>query len=313
MSGAAAPRLRLGLQLPIQAQSTIFVEDWERDAGPDEMAAIARRADELGFDYLGVCDHAVIPRSRADRMGTTWYDTVATLSWLAGITERVRLLSHVYVLPARHPLIAAKQFATLDRLSGGRAIMGVGVGHVVEEFALRRVDFDMRGIVADEAIEVVRKAFIDEWVDHDGDVFHVHELAIAPRPVQQPIPIWVGGSSRRALRRAAEHGDGWIPQGTPRDQMPAQIATIRELRERSELADRQIDLGAMAEPLYVGDPGWDVGRWTLTGGPDEHAERLRAFAEMGCGHVQVRVRSRSADEYIDQLERVATEVAPLLG
>src|SRR5437867_6465655 len=127
-------RLVYGMQLPVQAQSTYFVEPWEREAGADELAAVAAACDESGFFYVAVCDHVAVPRDRADAMGTTWYDPIATLSWLAARTERVRLLSHVYVLPYRHPLVSAKAFATLDALSGGRAIAGVGAGHVAAEF-----------------------------------------------------------------------------------------------------------------------------------------------------------------------------------
>src|SRR5439155_17582486 len=111
-----------GMQLPIQAQSTIFVEEWEKTAGAAELAAVARACDDAGFDYVAVCDHVAIPRSKAETMSTTWYDTVATLGFLAGVTTRVRLLSHVFVAAYRHPLQTAKAFATLDALSNGRAI-----------------------------------------------------------------------------------------------------------------------------------------------------------------------------------------------
>ena len=112
-------RLRYGMQLPIQAQSTYFVEDWEKEAGAFELASVARACDGSGFDYVAVCDHVAIPRANASTMNTTWYDTVATLSWLAGITSNVRLLSHVYVPAYRHPLQTAKAFSTLDALSNG--------------------------------------------------------------------------------------------------------------------------------------------------------------------------------------------------
>ena len=110
--------LAFGMQLPIQAQSTVFVEEWEKTAGARELAAVARACDAAGFAYVAVCDHVAI-RGRADAMSTTWYDTIATLGWLAGVTERVGLLSHVYVTAYRHPLQTAKAFATLDALSGG--------------------------------------------------------------------------------------------------------------------------------------------------------------------------------------------------
>ena len=143
------------MQLPIQAQSEMFVADWERTSGPDELVAIARKADETGFFYLGVCDHIAIPRRLAPAMGTTWYDPVATLGLLAGVTSRVRLLPHVWVAAYRHPLQSAKSMATLDHLSGGRLILGVGAGHVPEEFAELGVDFRRRGKLLDEAIDAL--------------------------------------------------------------------------------------------------------------------------------------------------------------
>ncbi len=133
--------LAYGIQLPIQAQSTAFVEPWELEAGRDELAAIARACDDAGFAYVAVCDHVAIPREKAAAMNTTWFDTVATLGWLAAVTTRTRLLSHVYVAAYRHPLATAKAFATIDALSGGRAILGVGTGHVEAEFALLGVPF----------------------------------------------------------------------------------------------------------------------------------------------------------------------------
>ncbi len=127
-------RVEIGIQLPIQAQSTAFVEPWEADAGASELAAIARACDDAGFGYVAVCDHVAVPVDKAEVMGSEWWDTVATLGWLAGITERVRLVSHVAVPAYRHPLAMAKAFATLDAVSGGRAVMGVGAGHVEGEF-----------------------------------------------------------------------------------------------------------------------------------------------------------------------------------
>ena len=133
-----------GMQLPIQSQSTLYVADWEKESGPAELARIARVADESGFFYVGVCDHTAIPRRLADAMGTIWYDTTATLGWLAAVTTRTHLLSHVLILAQRHPLRAAKELSTIDHLSGGRLIVGVGAGHVPEEYELLTGDFAER-------------------------------------------------------------------------------------------------------------------------------------------------------------------------
>src|SRR5882724_1965929 len=110
-----------GMQLPIQSQSTLYAEPWEGAAGAAELAEVTKAADRLGFFYVGVCDHVAIPHSHAGAMSTIWYDTMTTLGFLAGITENVRLLSHVAIPAYRHPLVSAKAVATLDALSGGRA------------------------------------------------------------------------------------------------------------------------------------------------------------------------------------------------
>lgn len=289
-----------GMQLPVQAQSTYFVEPWEHDAGPAEMAAVAVAADHSGFFYVGVCDHVAIPAELVPAMSAVWYDTVATLGWLAAQTTTTRLLSSVFNVTYRHPLVTANSFATLDRLSGGRTILGVGAGHVVKEFAALDVDFGSRGAATDEALRVIDVA-LREGV--------VGEVSIEPRAVQQPRPpIWVGGGAPAAVRRAARHADGWLPQGTPLDQMPPLVDLYR-----SERGDDTGDIGAISEWIYVGDPSWDLGRPAVTGTPEQIAEVLRKWAAVGVNHLQVRFPSRSASELVDQVTAFGTTVGPLLA
>ncbi|MFI2368394.1 TIGR03619 family F420-dependent LLM class oxidoreductase [Streptomyces sp. NPDC018833] len=301
-----------GMQLPVQSQSTLYAEPWEAAAGPGELVEIARTADRSGFAYLAACDHVAIPRRLADAMSTVWYDPVATLSFLAAATERVRLLSHVAVVGLRHPLLTAKQYATLDHLSGGRLVLGVGAGHVREEFDALGVDFDDRGSVLDETIDALRVALGPaEYPEFTGERFSFAGLGQRPRPAQERVPLWVGGSSPAAVRRAALKGDGWLPQGDPRDRLPAQIARIRVLRERAGIKAPFV-IGAITEPLYVGEPAWRTGRRTLTGKPQALADSLRAYAGTGVDQIQVRFRSRSAAELTDQMAAFAAEVAPHL-
>jgi probable F420-dependent oxidoreductase len=305
--------LAYGIQLPIQAKSKTFVEDWELNAGAEELAAIVRKADATGFFYVAVCDHLAVTKPMDAHMGTTWYDTVATLGWIAGITSNVRILSHVYVMSYRHPLHTAKSFLTLDELSGGRAILGVGAGHLEGEFDLLGLDYAARGAVTDAAVDVVRAAFTDEYPDVETPYWgRLHDAGLAPRPRQQRLPIWVGGSSKAALRRAATRGDGWLPQGTPRADMPDQIAYLLEQRRQAH-GDEPIDLGTITELLYVGDATWDVGDGTLTGAPTSIAERLNEFGAMGVSHLQIRFRSRSLSELLDQMDAFHRDVAPHLG
>jgi probable F420-dependent oxidoreductase len=308
-------RLVYGMQLPIQAQSGTMSEPWELSAGPDDIVAIARQADEGGFAYVGVCDHVVVDRRPPmGHMQPTWYDTVATLSYLAALTTRVRLLSNVAILAYRHPLVTAKQWTTLDRLSGGRAILGVGAGWSASEFALLGADFAGRGDLCNQAIDVIRAAFLSEYPVVDTPTWSLDgNFGVAPRPVQSPIPIWIGGRGKPALRRVAERGDGWVPQGSLRDQIGAEIAFIESHRALVR-PDATIDYGFVSEPVYVGHPSWDVSdRPTLRGSPDELAANLRSLHDLGINHVQVRFRARGTDEVLDQMSAWSADVAPLLN
>ena len=302
----------LGIQLPIQSQSTIYVEEWELGAGPDELAAVARQAEESGFFYVAVCDHTAIPRRLAPAMSTTWYDTIATLGWLAGVTTTIRLLSHVYVAAQRHPLRSAKEFATLDVLSKGRLIIGVGAGHVREEFDLFGPPFEERGRALDEAVDALAAALGDEFPTLPGPRWPATDMGVAPRPVQRPRPpIWVGGSSPAALRRAAVRGDGWLPQTVRRDEMAAQVAELLRLR-RQHRGGAPIDIGALAGVVFLGTPRHELPRGVVTGPGEQIAENLGELLAMGVSHLQLRFPSRSADELCDQIAAFGAEVAPLL-
>jgi len=302
-----------GIQLPIQSQSTIYVEPWEPGAGPAELAAVARACEAAGFFYVGVCDHTFIPERLAGAMSTTWYDTIATLGWLAGVTSEIRLLSHIYVAALRHPLRAAKEFATVDVLSSGRVICGVGAGHVTEEFDLMGPAFDERGAATDEAVSGLALGLTQEYPELPGPRWPASGVGLRPRPVQSPRPpIWVGGSSPAALRRAARFADGWLPQSVgPNVEL---LARLHELRD--EYRDgAPLDIGSISYPLYLGTPpaGDELPRGTVQGSADQLAGYLRPFGEAGVGQIQVRFPARSAEELCDQVTRFGAEVIPLVN
>jgi probable F420-dependent oxidoreductase len=201
-----------GLGLPVVQQVPAFGGAWERDAGGAEIVRFAREADRLGYRYVACSDHVLVAASRAAVMGATWYEPVATLGFVAGATERIGLLSHVLVLPYRHPLEVAKAWGTLDRLSGGRVILGVGSGHAKPEFRILGAPWEERGRATDEAIAAVRSAWRDEVATFEGEEVRFRNVMVAPRPARfGGPPVWVGGNGPRALRRAALLGDGWIP------------------------------------------------------------------------------------------------------
>jgi alkanesulfonate monooxygenase SsuD/methylene tetrahydromethanopterin reductase-like flavin-dependent oxidoreductase (luciferase family) len=291
----------LSTLLPIQTQSRIFFQEWEAHAGPAELARIAQAADRAGYFAVGVCDHVAIPDDLVPTMSSHWQDCIGTLSWLAAQTERIHLLSNVYVLPFRHPLVAAKEFATLDWLSGGRVVVGVGAGHVEAEFAALGVDHPSRGRILEQKLPPLLEALEHEC--HDG-------LQARPRPVQSPRPpVWVGGSSAGAIRRAAAYADGWLPQGPADD---AKIARLHEVRAQHGRDHLPFAIGHIVAPVRLGASGDAPDPGTITGTPEAIAEQILATTPDGANQLQIAFRADSCAEHCDQLERFAAEVAPML-
>ena len=275
-----------GIQLPIQAKSIRTSAPWERDpeVGTADIVRAAQACDNAGFFYVAVCDHVVVSPAAAIEggMSTTWYDPIATLSYLAAATTQTRLMTNVYVAAYRPIDQTAKHFGTLDALSGGRAILGVGVGHLQSEFDALGVSFADRGRLTNAAIDGVKQA----WAGSGPDL----QL---PAPVQSPRPpIWIGGAGAPALRRVAERGDGWIPQGTPRAQMANAIAVIRSRRDEVR-PGVQLDIGYIHEYVYVGDANWDFdGEYTVSGSDQRIIDTCNEMGAMGVNHLQMRLRAR---------------------
>jgi probable F420-dependent oxidoreductase len=300
-----------GMRLPVQAQSTAYAEPWESGGGAHEIVSVARVAEHSGLAYVAVGDHVAVPKIDAGELSTTWFDCVATLSFVAAATHRVRLLSHGYAPALRHPLAAAKQWATLDALSGGRAILGVGCGGLPGEFAALDVDHGGRDAALDEALDALRAALDAEFSSHHGPRWSYDDMGISPRPCQPRLPVWIAGSTDAALRRAAERADGWVPSGPPEGGMTVAIARLRELLERQGRAGEPFTVGVRSGPLYIGEPRWDVGR-AVHGSAEQVASFLRVLAGLGVDQIEVAFRSRDVHELYDQIRVFGADVAPLV-
>lgn len=211
-------------------------------AEPDQLLGIARAAEEAGFHGVLLSDHLFFPGRLASRYpysedgtpgfdGTTPFpDPWTTIAAMAAVTERLRFGTLVYILPLRHPLEVAKAVGTASLLSGGRVALGCGAGWIREEFEVLGVDFETRGGRMNEMIEVMRKAWSGRSVEHHGRFFDFGPLQMSPPP-PAPVPIYVGGLSRAALRRAARLGDGWIGTGQTPEEAVRYVAELRALRE----------------------------------------------------------------------------------
>jgi probable F420-dependent oxidoreductase len=301
-----------GMQLPIQTLTRTLVDPWEDAATVADLVEIAERAEATGHRFVGVCDHVAIPDDDyAARMTTTWYDTIATLGYLAAHTSTVHLLSVIYVAGYRHPLQTASAFGTIDHLSGGRAILGVGAGHVANEFKALGVDFADRGPLLDETLDALAGVWDDTYVSFSGKRYRYEDVGVAPRPVDGALPTWVGGSGRRAWQRAGRKADGYIPMGNAVDQYPEIVDTIRAAAADAG-RDPDLAIGFMPGWAYLTGPPPDDLPPAMNIGAEALATELRAAREAGANTMHMKFRSRTKSEYLEQIDAFAETVVPLV-
>src|SRR5438552_34555 len=275
-------RMQLGIHLPHAGSQ----------ATPDLIKRHARRAEALGLSDVWVSEHIIVPRKQFPR-SPLFYDPVLTLTWVAAVTERVRLGTSVIVLPMRHPLPLAKELSTLQNLSGGRLILGVGVGWLEAEFNALGVPFKERGRRMDEGIAMMRAVWSQDPVSFAAKTIPavVDEMRMLPRPVA-PIPIWIGGTSEPALERALRL-DGWHGSRATPEQAAPIVARLRTRRPEPEFATS----------LRYGWNGRD---------PGELRARLDGYAAAGVDHVLVEPAERELSDWLAAVERVAKAAEGML-
>lgn len=217
----------------------VLPNNWGLD-DPSAVVALGVAAEDRGLDSVWVNHHVINVGYIADRLqDRPYYDALTTLAWVGARTERIALGTSVLVLPYLHPMVLAKELATIDQLSGGRVIAGVGVGSLPEENAILGVGYDDRGSRADVCLGVMRSLWDQGPSDVEGADVDLDAVVAAPKPRQGLLPIWVGGSGAPARRRAARFGQGWHPMcsrsGLAR-RMPEMVEALeREGRRRSDL------------------------------------------------------------------------------
>ncbi|MDP6550345.1 MAG: LLM class F420-dependent oxidoreductase [Dehalococcoidia bacterium] len=290
---------------------------------PDALATVARQGDQLGFDYMVFPDHVVQPRGitslypytvKGDfagekRGGGEWLEQLVALGFLAAVTERIRLVTSVMIVPHRPAMLCAKMLATVDVLSQGRLIVGVGVGWMEEEFvALDAPPFAKRGAVTNEYL----RAFIELWTNDnpafEGEFVRFSNLTFLPKPVQKPHPpIWVGGQSRPAIRRAAQLGNAWHPVGaTPAtplepEQLVKDMATLRVFAERAGRDPAEIEV-ALKAPIYDPDTTSIGGRRRFSGTADDVRRDIETYTELGVGHLIFDIRKPELSQTLKAME-----------
>ena len=295
-------------------------------ASTAEQGAYARQlaqvVEDSGFDSIWVADRTVYPHELAERYPDKWgpgrddirgqdvLEPVTTLGFIAGSTRTVRLGFAVMVLPFRHPVLNAKMVTTLDVLSGGRVMFGVGVGWMPEEFEAMGAEFNTRGRVTDEHLEMFKALCTEEVAAYSGEYVQISDSTFFPKPLQEPHPpIWVGGSSPAALRRTARLGDGWLPTRLSPTEFETGLQRLRRLRaEGGRSADSVV--AGLSLPLHLDAPRkTDQGeRQPFSGAPSEIIGDLRRYRDAGLEYLVVIVASADRDYTIESIKRFAGEI-----
>ena len=269
--------MRLGIHLPHIG----------RKAGPDAIRRAALQAEALGFADVWVSEHIILPKAAPYPPSPAFYEPILTLTWAAAVTNRVGLGTSVIVLPMHHPVPMAKQIATLQCLSGGRVIFGIGVGWLEAEFAALGTPFRERGRRMDESIALMRALWSQDPVSFETRAVpaEIADMRMQPPP-SHTIPIWVGGSSEPALARAVRLCDGWHGTRLTPDKAAPIVERLR--RERPE--------PGFAISLRTGWDGKDAG---------ELRDRLAAFSSAGVGHVLAEPADRELGDWLSSVEKIA--------
>ncbi|OCB54699.1 LLM class F420-dependent oxidoreductase [Mycobacterium malmoense] len=283
--------VRLSVATPVVTMFPKTSGDWERHASIEDLAQIAEAADRLGYHHLTCSEHVALPAAEAQRRGTRYWDPLATFGYLAARTRRIRLATNVLVLGYHHPLEIAKRYGTLDRVSNGRLVLGVGVGSLEEEFDLLGAPFADRGPRADDALEALRASLSVPEPAYHGAFYSFDGMVVDPCAVQARVPIWVGGRTLRSLRRAATLADGWAP-------FAVGLTQARDWLRRFELRP---GFEVVLPPPAPLDP---------IGEPERTRDAVGEAAAHGATIVPAVFRHTSLPHYLDNLQALAELHSP---
>lgn len=294
-------------------QVGVILPNYSRLGHRENLEAIARAADDLGYDSIWTTDHVMMARGQEEPYGHV-LEALLSLTYLAGFTRRVKLGISVLVFPMRQPVLIAKQVATLDQLSGGRVILGVGAGWNEREFGFLGAEFGNRGRRFNEAIQVLRTLWTEPDPQFEGEFVSFKDALFSPRPLQPGgPPIWLGGPSEAALRRAATLCDGWHPVGASVDEFRQGMQRIAELSNGRSITGSlrlRVSVGRTL-PEERGRTG--AIRATASGTPDQVITTLKNYQAVGLQHLVAGFDESGLQAYLEDMRRFAEEVRPALN
>ncbi|HYF46855.1 MAG TPA: LLM class F420-dependent oxidoreductase [Acidimicrobiales bacterium] len=290
--------MRVGIITPIVILLPRSHNQWEVDASVEDLVEVAQAADRFGYHHLTASEHIAIPVDVEARRGMRYWDLLSTLSYLAACTQSIRLATNMVVLPYHHPLEVVKHYGTLDRLSGGRLVLGVGVGSLREEFDLLGKGFEGRGDRADDALRAIRASWGRREPQYDGEHYAFRDVVVDPTGVQDQPPVWVGGRTPRSLRRALELGDAWVPFLLGPDEVRSMLDRAMAT-PTAEARTRPLDVALWPEPAL-----------DVLGEAARVREQAEEHLAAGATILNYRFPSRSLAHHLEQMEAL-TEVLDL--
>jgi probable F420-dependent oxidoreductase len=300
--------MQFGLSLP----------HFQQMASPEAIRRVAQWAEQMGYDGIWVSDHIVIPASAVDRFGSVFYEPLTVLAYAAACTTRIRLGTTVIILPYRNPVVTAKVLSTLDVLSGGRVTTGMAVGWTEDEFKALGVPFQERGALSDEYLAAFKALWTQEKPAFRGQYVRFENIAFEPKPVQKPhIPIWIGGNSKRAIRRAVALGDGWHPTRPLVEDVRAGVAYLRDVCAQRGRDPKSLQI-AVRQPLKFYDgAAASIKRRPLLGSTQKIIADIGQYQAAGVQYFMLdtfysapELAQETVDSMLATIERFAADVMP---
>lgn len=287
------------------------IAPWEAKAGGAEVLRFAKLADQQSWDWITIPEHLVMPTPMAEAMGTRFMEGIAAAAVLMGATQRIRMLTYILALPYRHPLLLAKQIATMEFIAGGRFTLGTAIGHLEDEFKVLGVPFAKRGKITDEYLMALKEAWTADKPNFDGEFVKFKDVVIEPKPIQKPHPpIYIGGNSDAAMRRAVRHGNGWIPWLVTAETLPGCLEQMRRM-PGWEQHEGKFEVMVTTTAYNVDDHHTIKGETTVSADRDSVLREVEGLQKAGATSVQVRPpRLETIEQALDWITWYDQEIIP---
>jgi probable F420-dependent oxidoreductase len=306
--------MQLVFAMPHLTEVRAITTEWERAVTGPQQQALARHAEQLGYAMIAVPEHFVIPNEHVDLSGAFHLAAYPAMAFHAGATSKIRVNSCIAILPVQHPIVTAKNLATMDWLTGGRVTVTFASGWLKGEFAALGLDYHQRGAMAEEYIQAILALWTMENPEFEGKYVSFRDVAFAPRPVQQPhLPVWFGGDADPVLRRIARHATGWWPFLTRPEDIPARLDFIRSQPGYNGRLS-EVFYGLSTARLGHGHVPIDDPKARPGQSKQEITDRLGWFSQLGVTMSSVPIPElRGLAEYCDYTQWVAEEIMPAVG